>query len=172
MKPELKQFGALTQADFDHFPIWVSVHTMDYDEPWYEETDEETFRPWINDIPVDPSLGMFLIRSELTLADSSKLVGFITPAFGEGEVADTDLGIVQPHMFNSSGGLVSFWGGIFGIPEETKKAIYEVLGRTSTQVFPISFIADTGLTSGRQTGKIRGFCKLVDMRSGQIEFSV
>ena len=40
-KPELKQFGELLPADFDRQPVWVGVHTADYDEPWYEETDEE-----------------------------------------------------------------------------------------------------------------------------------
>jgi hypothetical protein len=28
-------------------PVWVSCHSVDYDEPWYDGTNEETFRPVI-----------------------------------------------------------------------------------------------------------------------------
>lgn len=45
-KPELKQIGALSLSDFLRHPVWVGVHTRDTDEPWYDETDEETYRPW------------------------------------------------------------------------------------------------------------------------------
>lgn len=45
-KPELKQFGDLTHEDFDRHPVWIGCHVADYDELWYEDTDEETFRPW------------------------------------------------------------------------------------------------------------------------------
>ena len=90
MKPEFKQFDTLTQADFDRFPIWLAVHTCDYGQPWYEETDEETFRPWMGPVPVDPSLGIILARSHFVLADGAQFVGFISPALGIGEVADSD----------------------------------------------------------------------------------
>ena len=101
MKPELKQFGTITKADFERFPVWVNVHTLDYDESWYDETDEETFRPWTDELPIDPSLGMFLVRSQIIFADRTKLIGFITPAIGTGEVTDSDLGSVQPYLFNT-----------------------------------------------------------------------
>lgn len=172
MKPELKQFGTLSQADFERFPIWVGVHTIDSDKPWYEETNEETFRPWTGKLPVDPSFGMFLVRSQLTLADKSNFIGFITPAVGKGRVSDSDLGTVQPHLFNSSDSLISFWGGMFGFSDEAKKETYETLKRTPKKVFPIRFSADHGLTKGRQKGKLRGFCKLRDFKSGKVEFSV
>jgi hypothetical protein len=172
MKPELKQFGNLTQQDFERFPPWVGVHTQDYDEPWYDEEDEETFRPWIGEVPVDPSIGMLLVRSQITLADKSKFVGFITPAFGKGKVSDSELGTVQPHLFIPSGGLILFWGGMFGFSDEVKNATYKKLKRTPKQVFPVRFSADSGLTKGRQEGKLRGFCKSKDFKSGKVEFSV
>ena len=61
-KPELKQFGDLTPADFDRHPVWVGCHTVDYDEAWYEDTDEETFRPWAGILPVTESQDMLLVR--------------------------------------------------------------------------------------------------------------
>lgn len=63
-KPILKQFGDLTPADFADHAVWVSVHTLDYDEPWYDDNDEETFRPWTGKLPVAPQDGMFLVRAK------------------------------------------------------------------------------------------------------------
>ena len=40
-KPILKQFGDLQASDFARQPVWVSVHTLDNEEPWYDDTDEE-----------------------------------------------------------------------------------------------------------------------------------
>jgi hypothetical protein len=77
MKPKLIQFGNFTQSDFDKYPVWVGVHTMDYDAEWYEETDEETYRPWAGEVPVNPNLGIFLVRSRFLLNDNSEFVGFI-----------------------------------------------------------------------------------------------
>jgi hypothetical protein len=45
--PELVQFGALTAKHFARRPVWLGVHTVDYGEPWYDGTDEETFRPFV-----------------------------------------------------------------------------------------------------------------------------
>ena len=68
-KPILKQFGDLVPADFAKHPVWTSVHTLDYDEPWYDDTDEETLRPWTGPLPVGPQEGMLFVRAKLTLAD-------------------------------------------------------------------------------------------------------
>jgi hypothetical protein len=93
-KPELKQFGNLAPADFLANPVWIASHTADYVEAWYEETDEETFRPWTGALPVSPSEGMLLVRATLELRDGSHHSGFVTPAF-----KDEDLGALQPHIF-------------------------------------------------------------------------
>lgn len=104
MKPFLKQFGDLTDRDFAQSPVWVGCHTFDYDEPWYDDTDEETFRPWTAPLPVDPADGMFLVRASFRLADGRELGGFVTPAAPND--AD-DLGLIQPHM-NVSGTYFGF----------------------------------------------------------------
>jgi hypothetical protein len=46
LTPILKQFAALTIEDFAQCPVWIACHVADYDEPWYDDTDEETFRPY------------------------------------------------------------------------------------------------------------------------------
>jgi hypothetical protein len=172
MKPELKQFGTFTQADFERFPIWANVHSLDYDEAWYDETDEETFRPWSGELPVDPSLGMFLVRSQISLVDDTQFMGFITPAVGSGEVSENELGLVQPYLFSEGGTLVTFWGGMFGFSEEAKKATYDLLGRSASQIFPIRFRAENGLAKGKQAGEIRGFYKVIDFQSQKVASTI
>jgi hypothetical protein len=147
----------LKADDFTRHPVWVQCHVLDYDEPWYGDTNEETFRPWVESLPASPSDGMLLVRSAFIFADGTELTGFITPAFRKGKVRESDFGTVQPHIFLSSGKTVSLWSGIQALPDEVKGAFYEMIGKGPADVFPIQFRADAGLTSGRQEGTIRGF---------------
>src|SRR3569833_920819 len=62
-KPKLKQFGDLCPADFDHYPVWIACHNEDQAEPWFDEMDEDTIRPWTGALPVSPSDGILLVRS-------------------------------------------------------------------------------------------------------------
>ena len=151
MCPLLKQFADLTEADFDAHPIWIGCHCSDYDEPWYEETDEETHRAWTGDSPVDASADMFLVRASLTLADGSRFPGFVTPS----EKPD-DPGTTQPHLFHD-GAMFYFWGGMIGVPTEDRARLYQALGRSADQVFPIRFAADPGLATGHCSGTLDGF---------------
>jgi hypothetical protein len=101
-RTELKQFGELDLEDFQHHPVWIGCHTADYGRPWYEDTDEETFRPYTGKLPVDPSEGMLLIRALIELRDGSRYPGFVTPGSG--------LGTQQPQIF-VDGRRFSFWEG-------------------------------------------------------------
>ena len=169
MKPKLKQFGDLVQSDFDEHPVWVGVHNVDYGKEWYEETNEETFRPWDGEFPVDPKRGMFLVRARFVLKDKSEFAGFITPAPGSGSVKNADHGTVQPHIFIPPDKLLSFWGGLFGFSDDAKQMVYEFLGRMPKQIFPIRFSADKGYTVGRQSGKIEGFYQLIDFKKQKVQ---
>src|SRR5262249_46441843 len=104
--PELKQFEDFRSSDFERYPVWINCHTVDYDEPWYESTDEETFRPWTAGLPAGTSEGMLLVRATFHLRDGSRYPGFITPAMDEG-----DLGTQQPQIFVGDRRF-SFWGGL------------------------------------------------------------
>jgi hypothetical protein len=153
-KPILKQFGALKPADFAKHPVWASVHTLDYDEPWYDDTDEETFRPWTGELPVAPEDGMFLVRARLTLADGRVFDGFITP---QHESEKMSLGAIQPQLFLPSGVRCDFWDGMFKRDVEHRKAMYDELGDDPATIFPIQFAAEKRLATGRVTGSIPGF---------------
>ncbi|MEY2428803.1 MAG: hypothetical protein QOJ40_1688 [Verrucomicrobiota bacterium] len=149
--PELKQFGDLSPADFDRHPVWVSCHGTDEGQPWYEETDEETFRPWTGALPVGQANGMFLVRATFELRNGSRYSGFITPGFHE-----TDLGVLQPHVFVGER-CFRFWGGMLGIPAEERQAFYSALEQIPDAVFPLRFDADSGLATGAVAGQIKGF---------------
>jgi len=156
-KPLLKQGWDLTPNDFLMYPVWIQCHCVDYDEPWYEETDETTFRPWTGPLPVGPEEGMLLVHASLTLADGTKMSGFLTPQF-EGE--PLHLGAVQPSLFGPSGELLHFWDGMFKRPSQKRDWCYDVLGKTAKQVFPLTFAAESGLARGQTEGMIAGFCWL------------
>src|SRR5579863_7044924 len=94
IKPELKKFGDFSAEDFERTAVWVNSHLRDFEEPWHEETDEETFRPWDGALPVNASEGILLVRTIFVLADGSELIGFLTPAFEA-----NDIGAMQPQIF-------------------------------------------------------------------------
>jgi hypothetical protein len=153
-KPELKQFADLVETDFQRHPVWIQCHIVDYDEPWHDETDEETFRPWTGETPADPSDGMLLVRATGTLPDGTRFPGVLTPA----SEAD-DLGSLQPHLF-VAGTLFGFWGGGVGVSEERRAAFYAALRRGSDDTFPVRFEADNGLCRGVTSVEVLGFYKL------------
>jgi hypothetical protein len=155
MEPELKQFGDLLASDFERHPIWVSAHGTDEDEPWYEETDEETFRPWTGKVPVDASEGMLLVRATMELRDGTSHPGFATPAFdGDG------LGTQQPQICIGNQ-IFGFWGGIAGVQVEYRRALYQALAKTPAEIFPLRFSIDPALATGLTSGVVEGFYKTV-----------
>ena len=154
--PRLVQFGDLTREHFAEHPVWVHCHVVDYDEPWYDETDEETFRPWGGELPVDPADGIFLVRASFLTADGTRLSGFVTPT-PEDSSGDAALGTIQPQMFLPSGERVAFWLGMFGKPTKAAEALYAALRKTAADVFPVQFVADALLARRTVSGAVEGF---------------
>jgi hypothetical protein len=155
-RPLLKQFAGLSEADFERHPVWIQCHVVDYDEPWHDDTDEETFRPRTGTLPADPAEGILLVRATGMLPDGTKLPGFLTPAFEAG-----DLGTMQPHLFAAST-LFGFWGGAFGIAPERRTAFYEAVRRSSEDAFPLRFETELGLSRGVTTVDVLGFYRISD----------
>lgn len=154
--PVLKQFGDLGPSDFEQYPVWVNCHVIDYDEPWYIDTDEETFRPWDGALPVDPADTMFLVSAAFTLADGTVWPGFLTPQVPSG---DPDLGTLQPCVFAPSGEQITFWFGGFDVPAAYIGHVYAMLGKSAAAVFPLTFQARPNLARGMCSGTIPGFCR-------------
>jgi hypothetical protein len=61
LKPELKKECDLSPTDFACQAVWLNVHAHDSNEPWYEECDEETFRPWTGSLPFVETKGFVLV---------------------------------------------------------------------------------------------------------------
>lgn len=161
-KPLLKQFGDLRPADFEAHPVWIHCHVIDYDEPWYDETDEETFRPRVGSLPADPHETILLVSASFQLRDGTRLKGFVTPV-SEDDALGTpdDLGSLQPAVFLPvSGRIRQFWGGVREESEAERSQFYAALGKSLDNVFPIRFMAESGLTAGVAAGTIPGFCSL------------
>ena len=139
--PEKKQFSDFVPADFERNPVWIACHVADYDEPWHDDTDEETFRPWSGPLPADPTLTL-LVSAKATLSDGTVLNGFLSPSIGE-----ADLSTMQPHVF-LEGRIVAFWWGILEVPRDIRTAFMSAIGLDDSGVFPIRFVADPALSSG------------------------
>ncbi len=154
-KPTLKQFGDLTPDDFAAHPVWASVHSLDSDQPWYDDGDEETFRPWTGKLPVTPEGGMFLVRAKMTLADGRLLDGFVTPQI---KSEPADLGMIQPQVFLPSGTRSGFWDGMFKADAKDRSLFYKELGKDPKAIFPITFTAEKHFAKGHVAGSIPGFC--------------
>jgi hypothetical protein len=159
--PQLVQFGDLTPSHFIEHPVWVSCHTRDYDEAWYDETDEETFRPYDGSTPADPADGMLLVRAELKLANGKQFEGFLSPAMDDGS-GDALLGSIQPQMFVTPAQRFGFWLGMFGDAKTAAEAFYATLGLERESVFPISFNAVPNLALGKANGILAGFYTIPD----------
>lgn len=152
--PTLKQFGDLGREDFEVHPVWVACHSMDYDAPWYDNTDEETFRPWTDALPVDPADGMFLLRAAVTFADGSHAEGFLTPAFEA-----VDMGTMQPHAFVGDRAF-GFWGGMFGVRPDVQSQFLDLIGKSANQIFPMRFHGQPGLSKGVVDAEVPGWLKM------------
>ena len=150
-RPELKQFAELEPEDFEGHPVWIGCHTADYGKPWYESTDEETFRPWTGKFPVDFSEGMLLVKASFELRDGSIYTGFVTPSETSG-----DLGTQQPQLFVGEQRF-GFWGGMVGIAGDAQQALYATLNKGPGEIFPIRFSSKTKLAAGSTEGQIDGF---------------
>lgn len=164
-RPELKQFGELEPEDFERFPVWIGCHTADYGKPWYEDTDEETFRPWTGKLPADPSDGMLLVRATIELHHGSRYPGFVTPAAADWDKGpgggpafqhDHILGTQQPQIFVGDRRF-GFWGGMIGIPIQTQQELYSALEKGPDSIFPLGFDADAHEPTGITAGQIDGF---------------
>lgn len=155
-KPLLKQFRDMTNEDFSLYPVWVQCHIIDHNEDWIDETDEETFRPWIGKLPVDPNEAMYLVKTNFILADGTECKGFITPQEQNTEI---NLGIQHPNIITDNGELVCFWYGALpqNYIDNMIKAVYIKLGKKPEEIFPISYSAVSGLSNGITKGNIKGF---------------
>jgi hypothetical protein len=154
--------GDFTPADFQRYPVWLHCHIADYDEPWYDETDEETFRPWPGRLPANPEAGTLLLRASVVLRDGSQYPGFLSPS------ADGDPGLMQPRVF-AGNGLFMFWGGMPGVSADSRRSFYAAVGKGPDAIFPLRVTAESGLVEGECSIEVKGFYRMLDLKQVEIE---
>lgn len=168
-RPFLKQLGSVTMADLEQFPVWVLCHTIDYSEEWYDDTDEETIRPWIGNIPIDVESTIFFIRTHFVLADGSEIEGFVShAATPQKKIVASDIASTQPVLLHHSGRQIRFWYGVTKITREDMNCIYTLLGKDKKAVFPIRYRVDGNMATVEQKGEIDGFYSYRQVESGAV----
>lgn len=156
-----KQVYELTQEDLAKFPVWEFA----LDEEGEEGQDEATVRPYKAAGALDPSEGdgMFVVRASFTLADGSRVPGYLTPPTR----SDDGLGAIQPVIITAQG-QVPFWCGIVTPRAERLARCYQSLGRDAGSVFPLRFESEVELLGGPVRGSVLGFMVLEDPDSGKV----
>src|SRR6266404_279844 len=112
-----KQVYELTQHDLNTFPVWE----FRLEEESEEGQDESTVRPHTATGPLDPADRMFVVRAVFTLADGSRMQGYLTPPVR----GDDSVGTLQPIIVTDRG-QVRFWCGTMAPDSKRLAHSYEV----------------------------------------------
>jgi hypothetical protein len=99
---------------------------------------------------------MFIVRARFTLADGTPFVGYLTPSDDP-----NDFGTIQPQIITERG-QVGFWMGVI---LDDIAPLYERLGKSAVQTFPVSFESDFPIVSGPLKGSIPAFLHLEGLKS-------
>ncbi len=151
-----KQVYELTLEDLSEFPVWE----FSLDEEGEEGRDECTVRPYTVSGPLDPADRMFVVRAVFTLADGSRMQGYLTPPVR----GDDSVGTLQPIIVTDRG-QVRFWCGTMAPDSKRLAHSYELLGKDARHVFPVQFQSEVELVSGRARGSVPGFLVVEDFQT-------
>jgi hypothetical protein len=187
--PEMKQECDLSPMDFVRHPVWIGVHGFDSGQPWYENSDEETFRPWPGTLPFDEATGVALVAATIELADGAVHAGFCRRV---GDDWDSPIPSIsasadsEPRSWSTMHGgsklsvlllqnpIIFINGRQFDfqlrVPRLRTRAIgdfYSAIGKSPAAVFPLRFVARSGLATGLASGTLDGFYSVPMSLPGQ-----
>lgn len=151
-----KQIYELTLDDLGTFPVWE----FRLDEEGEEGRDESTVRPYPASGPLNSADRMFVVRAVFTLADGSRMQGYLTPPDRD----DTSVGLLQPIIVTDRG-QVRLWCGTAAPGPKRLAHCYELLGKDARQVFPVEFESEVELAGGPVRGSVPGFLVLEDFQT-------
>ncbi len=178
--PELKQEYNLSLADFSRQPVWVGVHNFDSDEPWYEQSDEETFRPWTGPLPFAEARGFVLAAATFELADGTLYAGYCRSVRDDWDASFEPMSVAEgtpkrqswsrmhggsqrsvlllqsPTMF-IDGRPFDFQLRILSLRKKAIQSFYAAIGKKPSDVFPLRFAINSGLAADVTSGKLAGF---------------
>jgi hypothetical protein len=146
-----KQVYELTLDDLARFPVWE----FRLDAEGHSGQDESTVRPHLESGPLNPAERMFVVRAVFTLADGSRMTGYLTPPVRGYEGPGT----LQP-IIVTAGGQIRFWCGT-AVPDAKRLAqSYQLLGKDPKHVFPVKFESEVELIGGPAQGCMPGNWRL------------
>lgn len=183
-RPELKEDALITREDLERHPVWVRARDYDQDEPWYESCDEQTFRPWIAELPAksDSQFPFFRLAAVIRFANGDQFPGklnSVSPQWDnplpprkmrDGNYAPSKqwsarrggsplsiLALQSPVIFIAG---KSFDFHLRRNPENRAaqvKGFFEAVGLAPAQVFPIEFASSPAYFDGIVSGRLEGF---------------
>jgi len=151
-----RQVYELTLDDLANYPVWE----FKLDEKDEKGQDESTVRPYTASGPLAPADRMFVVRAAFTLADGSRMQGYLTPP----DRGNYSLGTLQPIIVTDRG-QVRFWCGTAVLDSKRLARSYEVLGKEAGRVFPLRFESEVELVGGPVRGSVPGFLILEDFQT-------
>lgn len=149
-----KKVYRLTVSDLEKYPVWIFLAEE-------ENGRDETFVKPVTDLKVvDPSDGIFILKSEFETNDGKHLTGYCYAHESQ------DLSYVQPTII-TKGKHISFWHGMNKPDKEDTLITYKNLGG-SRNLFPIKFNSEATVRGKSFGGTIEGLMYLTD--DDQIKF--
>ena len=180
MLPKLTQQFDLTPEDFTRHAVWISVHNYDSDEAWYDDADEETFRPWMGVLPFGEHRGMALAKAIFKLADGTVHPGYFTTESSQWDNArlsgtrrrppPADILHRQCPTIFVNNGAFDFQLREPHLRDAAISNFFSAIGKKPGEVFPVRFATDGELTIGPSSGTIESFYKYDEVRSA-LEFA-
>jgi hypothetical protein len=178
---EMKQEVDLTADDLLRHPVWIGVHNFDIDQPWCEQADETTVRPWTGDLPFNEDRGMAIISAEFRLADGSAYSGYCHVISKNWDTPEIPIGRIEGRK-----GAALSWSEMHGgetlskillqtpvifvgdrsfdfqlrtevLRKDQVREFFTSIGKRPNDVFPIEFSGRPGLASAISSGEIDGF---------------
>jgi hypothetical protein len=155
-RPARKQVYELSLDDLSAFPVWE----FRLDADGVPGQDEATVQPFTAPGPLDPTERMFVVRAIFTLADGTKMTGYLTPPVKGRE----GIGNLQPIIVTDRG-QVRFWCGTAAPDAKRLAQSYALLGKDARRVFPVRFESDVPLRGGPARGSVPGFLVMEDFQT-------
>ena len=181
--PILKQIEDLTRSDFELHPVWVGVHNNNIDQPWYAQSDEQTYRPWTGPLPFSSGgqFPIFFVAASFYLADGTVYSGYFNPASKDWDAPlpprkMRDGTYAKPPQWSARRGgsllsVLSLLRPVIFIGErtfgfhllrdlerrkESVQSFYNAIGKPPGAVFPVRFHADPAYFNGITAGEMHG----------------
>jgi hypothetical protein len=151
-----KQVYELTPSDLEEYPIWEFA----LDEEGVEGQDEATVRP----LPDRKrAFNGDVARATFVTADGIRFTGYVTPD------PDRTSGYLQPTIVTEDG-QVNFWFGHqeAGVTEDMIEPLYDLLGKSADELFPVAYRLDVPWEGGTLDGEITGFGWMPEVGSDEV----